>query len=281
MISLLQSRTQPISKEAVWSAYKKVKTKGGSAGIDDISIDEVSARPGKYLYPVWNRLASGSYYPQAVKQVSIPKHDGTERFLGIPTVCDRVAQMTIREELEQIVEPKFHNSSFGYRPNRSAHQAVSQCRLNCMVYDWVIDLDIKGFFDNIDHELLMKALKHHTDKKHLLMYCERFLKSDVQLPDGSIRKNTTKGTPQGGVISPLLANIFLDIVFDKWMERNYPQNPFERYADDAVIHCKNFKEAMRLLEKLKQRLRECKLTAHKDKTKIGYCKRNQKVSSTI
>ena len=145
-----------------------------------------------------------------------------------------------------------------------------------MEYDWVIDLDIKGFFDNIDHELLMKSVRYHTDKKHLLLYAERFLKAAVQLPDGSIHKNTIKGTPQGGVISPLLANIFLDLVFDKWMDIHYPDNPFERYADDVVIHCKNFKEAMRLLERLKLRLGECKLTAHRDKTKIVYCKSYQK-----
>lgn len=273
MICLLQSRTQPIEKEAVWAAFKKVRSKGGSEGVDGVSIEDVTSRPGKYLHPVWSRLASGGYYPQAVKQVSIPKIDGSERLLGIPTVCDRVVQMTIREELEQIVEPKFHKNSFGYRPNRSAHQAVEQCKLNCMEYDWVIDLDIKGFFDNIDHELLMEAVRYHTGKKHLLLYTARFLKADVRLPDGSTRKNMTRGTPQGGAISPLLANIFLDIVFDKWMDRHYPDNPFERYADDVVILCRNFKEAMRLL---KERLQECKLTAHRDKTKIVCCKSYQK-----
>jgi group II intron reverse transcriptase/maturase len=276
MISLLQSRTQPIEKEAVWSAFKKVKSKGGSGGVDGLSIKDVASKPGKYLYPVWNRLSSGSYYPRAVKQKAIDKLDGSKRLLGIPTICDRVAQMVIREELEPIVESQFHKDSYGYRPRRNARQAVQKCKENCMKYDWVIDLDIKGFFDNIDHELLMKAVRHHTQKKHILMYVERFLKADVQLPDGSIRKNTTKGTPQGGVISPLLANIFMDIVFDKWMERNYPENPFERYADDVVIHCSNFKEALRLLENLKARLHECKLEAHKEKTKIVYCKRNQK-----
>jgi group II intron reverse transcriptase/maturase len=184
--------------------------------------------------------------------------------------------MGIREELEPLVEPRFHKDSYGYRPRRNARQAVQKCKENCMKYDWVIDLDIKGFFDNIDHELLMKAVRHHTQEKHILMYVERFLKADVQLPDGSIQKNTFKGTPQGGVISPLLANIFMDIVLDKWMERNYPGNPFERYADDVVIHCSDFKEALRLLENLKERLQECKLEAHKEKTKIVYCKRNQK-----
>ena len=276
MISLLQSRTQPIEKEAVWRSFKKVKSKGGSAGVDGISIDMLTLNPGKFLYPVWNRLSSGSYFPQAVKQVSIPKIDGSKRLLGIPTVCDRVAQMVIREELESKVEPTFHKNSFGYRPRRSARQAVQQCKENCMRYDWVIDLDIKGFFDNIDHELLMKAVRHHTQEKHILMYVERFLKVDVQLPDGSLGKNLYKGTPQGGVISPLLANIFMDIVFDKWMDKHYPENPFDRYADDVVIHCNNFKEALRLLEALKRRLKQCKLEAHRDKTKVVYCKRNQK-----
>lgn len=276
MISLLQSRTQPITKQAVWSAFKKVQSKGGSEGVDGITIADITSKPGKYLYPIWNRLSSGSYYPQAVKQVPIPKIDGSTRLLGIPTVCDRVAQMVIREELEQIVEPQFHKNSFGYRPKRGANQAVQQCKENCMEYDWVIDLDIKGFFDNIDHELLMKAVKHYTQQRHILLYVERFLKVNVQQQDGSIKKNTHKGTPQGGVISPVLANIFMDIVFDKWMDKYYPENPFERYADDVVIHCKNFKEALRLLEQLKLRLKQCKLEAHKEKTKIVYCKRNQK-----
>ncbi len=276
MISLSQSRTQPISKLSVWSAFKKVKEKKGSHGVDGIRIDNVQANLNKYLYPLWNRLSSGSYHPKAVKQVPIPKIDGTMRLLGIPTVCDRVAQMVIREELEKQVEPTFHDNSFGYRPKRSARQAVQQCKENCMKYNWAIDLDIKGFFDNIDHELLMKAVCHHTDKKHILMYVERFLKVDIQLPDGSIQKNTEKGTPQGGVISPLLANIFMDVVFDKWMDKYYPDNPFERYADDVVIHCNDFKEALRLLEALKRRLKQCKLEAHRDKTKIVYCKRNQK-----
>lgn len=277
MISLSQSRTQPISKLSVWSAFKEVKKNKGSHGVDEISIDTVQAKLNKYLYPLWNRLSSGSYHPKAVKQVPIPKIDGTMRLLGIPTVCDRVAQMVIRQELEKQVEPTFHDNSFGYRPKRSARQAVQQCKENCMKYNWVIDLDIKGFFDNIDHELLMKAVRHHTNKKHILMYVERFLKVDIQLPDGSIQKNTKKGTPQGGVISPLLANIFMDVVFDKWMDKHYPDNPFERYADDVVIHCDNFKEALRLLEALKRRLNQCKLEAHRDKTKIVYCKRDQKV----
>jgi RNA-directed DNA polymerase len=276
MISLFESKTLPIGKQAVWSAFKKVKSKAGSPGVDGVTVEKVAANARKYLYPVWNRLASGSYHPQAVRQVAIPKADGTDRLLGIPTVCDRVAQMVIREELEQIVEPHFSEHSYGYRPDKGAHQAVEKCRENCMRYSWVIDLDIKGFFDNIDHDLLLKAVRHYTDKKYILLYVERWLKADVVLPDGSIRKNTSKGTPQGGVISPVLANIFLDIVFDKWMARHYPDIAFERYADDVVIHCSNFKEALRLLEAVKARLKQCKLEAHRDKTRIVYCKRNQK-----
>ena len=214
MIRLDESKTQPIDREMVWSAFLKVKSKGGSAGVDGYTIEKVTSNPKKYLYPIWNRLASGSYHPPAVKQVAIPKIDGTDRQLGIPTVCDRTAQMVIREELEQIVEPHFSISSFGYRPKKSAHQAVQQCKTNCMKYNWVIDLDIKGFFDNIDHELMLRAVQHYTTKKHILLYVERWLKVDVLQTDGTLRKNESKGTPQGGVISPLLANIFMDIVFE-------------------------------------------------------------------
>lgn len=276
MIRLNESKTQPIEKEVVWSAFLKVKSKGGSAGVDGETIEKVKSNPKKYLYPIWNRLASGSYHPPAVKQVAIPKIDGSKRLLGIPTVCDRTAQMVIREELEQIVEPHFSKNSFGYRPKKSANQAVQQCKENCMKYNWVIDLDIKGFFDNIDHGLMLKAVQHYTTKKHILLYVERWLKADVLQTDGTLRKNESKGTPQGGVISPVLANIFMDIVFDKWMEKDYPATPFERYADDVVIHCQDFKAAMRLLEQVKARLKRCKLEAHREKTKIVYCKRNQK-----
>lgn len=276
MISLKESKTQPIEKEVVWAAFKEVKRNKGSAGVDGKTIEKVQSNPRKYLYPVWNRLASGSYYPPAVKQVAIPKLDGSKRLLGIPTVCDRTAQMVIRKELESIVEPHFSKSSYGYRPRRGARQAVEQCKENCMKYDWVIDLDIKGFFDTIDHKLLLKAVRHYTSKKHILMYVERWLQVDVLQVDGTLVKHEGKGTPQGGVISPVLANIFMDIVFDKWMEKHYPHIPFERYADDVVLHCNHFKEAMRLLEAIKQRLKQCKLEAHPQKTKIVYCKRNQK-----
>lgn len=199
MISLKESKTQPIEKEMVWAAFKEVKRNKGSAGVDGKTIEKVQSTPRKYLYPVWNRLASGSYYPPAVKQVAIPKSDGSKRLLGIPTVCDRTAQMVIRKELESIVEPHFSKSSYGYRPLRGARQAVEQCKENCMKYDWVIDLDIKGFFDTIDYKLLLKAVRHYTSKKHILMYLERWLQVDVLQEDGTLVKHRGKGTPQGGV----------------------------------------------------------------------------------
>lgn len=179
-------------------------------------------------------------------------------------------------ELESIVDKQFSRNSFGYRPNKSAHDAIEQCRINCFKYSWVVDLDIKGFFDNIDHGLFLKGLRHYTDRKHILMYCERWLQAPVQLPDGTIKHHEGKGTPQGGVISPILANIFPDIVFDKWIEKNYPEVRFERYADDIVVHCQNIKQALRLMEAIKKRLKDCKLELSQEKSKIVYCRRNQK-----
>lgn len=276
MIFSEKQKTQPIARLQVWNAFKRVRSNGGSAGVDGITITEVSTHTRKYLYPLWNRLASGSYQPQAVRQTLIPKGEGKMRALGIPTVIDRVAQQVIADELEAIVDRHFSANSFGYRPDKSAHGALEQCRINCMKYSWVIDLDIKGFFDNIDHGLLMKAVKHFTGKRHILLYVERWLKAPVQLPDGTLKYNQGKGTPQGGVISPVLANIFLHFVFDKWMETHYPQTQFERYADDIVIHCEGIKPALRMLEAIKQRLAKCKLELNGKKSKIVYCRRNQK-----
>ncbi len=277
MIFDYKHKSYPIGKDAVWGAFKKVRSNGGSYGVDKLSLDVVSANARKYLYPVWNRMASGSYFPQAVKRVYIPKRNGSgeKRGLGIPTVQDRVAQMVIREELEQIADNQFSASSYGYRPNKSAHDAVQACKENCQKYDWVIDLDIKSFFDEIDHDLMMQALGYFTDKRHIHLYVRRWLECCVQEPDGSIQKRE-KGTPQGGVISPLLANIFLHIVFDKWMELHYPEVKFERYADDIVIHCKDFKPALRLLEAIKERFRKCKLRIKSGKSNIVYCQRSQK-----
>lgn len=271
-----QHKTQPISRLQVNEAFKRVKANKGSSGVDGTTIEEVAANPRKYLYPLWNRMSSGCYFPKPVRQVLIPKGDGKMRPLGIPTIVDRVAQQVIATEVEAVVDKHFHPSSYGYRPNKSAHEAIEQCRINCMKYSWVIDLDIKGFFDNIDHKLLMKAVEYYTQEKHILLYVERWLKAPVQLADGTIKHPEGKGTPQGGVISPVLANIFMDIVFDKWIAKESPNNEFERYADDIVIHCRNIKEALRLLEKVKQRLKDCKLELNQEKSKIVYCRSNQK-----
>lgn len=266
-------RPYPITKEQVWEAFKLVKAKGGSPGIDGLTIEALESNPKKHLYPVWNRLSSGSYFPPAVKRVEIPKGDGKVRMLGVPTVKDRVAQAVITKELEGIVEPHFSESSFGYRPNKSAHQAIEQARKNCWQYAWVIDMDIKGFFDNIDHGLMIRSLRHFTEVKHIITYVKRWLKAPIQLKDGTQIQNTEKGTPQGGVISPVLANIFLHLVFDKWMEKHFPDCPFERYADDIIIHVKNEQYAKKVLKAVTNRMAECKLEVHPEKTKLVYCDR--------
>jgi RNA-directed DNA polymerase len=216
-------------------------------------------------------MSSGSYFPPPVKTVEIPKGDGKMRKLGIPTVSDRIAQMVVKMYLEPKIEPCFHVDSYGYRPGKSAIEAVGTARKRCWKYDYVIDLDIKGFFDNLDHELVMKAVKKHTDSKWILMYIERWLKAPAKDTEGTLI-HRTKGTPQGGVISPLLANLFLHYAFDEWIKRNYPQNPFERYADDGVVHCKTEAEANQLKQIISKRLEQCKLELHPEKTKVVYCK---------
>ena len=270
-----EHKSQPISREQIKLAFMKVKSNKGSAGVDKMTIEEVSSNLRKYLYPLWNRLASGSYFPKPVRQVLIPKADGKMRSLGIPTVLDRVAQQAIATELETIVEPKFSESSYGYRPHKSAHAAIESCRQNCIKHSFVIDLDIKGFFDNIDHELLLKAVAYHTSAKHILLYVKRWLQAPIQLQDGTLKMPEGKGTPQGGVISPLLANIFLDIVFDKWFEHQFPQYKFERYADDIVIHCNTIRQAKSILNLVTQRLKDCRLELNEEKSKIVYCRSNQ------
>jgi group II intron reverse transcriptase/maturase len=267
MIDYYETKSQPITRLMVWQAYKEVKSNAGSGGIDNMDWKYLEQNQRTELYKLWNRLSSGSYLPQAVKQVAIPKKGGGIRYLGIPTILDRVAQQVARKHLERQVEPLFHNSSFGYRPNRSCHQAVSQANANSFNHDFAIDLDIKGFFDNIDHELLMKAVKHYCPDKWILMYVERWLKAGVFQKDGVFKQSLT-GTPQGGVISPLLANIFLHVVFDKWMEKNHPEKPFERYADDIVVHCKSEKQAKFMMNLIRSRMETCKLTLNAEKSKI-------------
>ncbi|MGD9978348.1 MAG: group II intron reverse transcriptase/maturase [Bacteroidales bacterium] len=276
MIFREKQKSQPIGKRQVWDAFQAVKKNGGSAGVDNIAIADIESRAAKYLYPLWNRMASGSYTPVPVREVLIDKEDGKKRALGIPTVLDRVAQEVIRKELEMIVEPHFSVNSFGYRPGKSQHQAVKQCEENGQKFNWAIGLDIKGFFDNIDHRLLIRAVKRFTTSKHILMYVKRWLNAPVQKRDGSLEPKQGKGTPQGGVISPLLANIFLHFAFDTWFEKTFPECTYERYADDIIIHCKFFKESLNVLAAVKQRMKRCKLEIKQEKSNIVYCKRNQK-----
>lgn len=269
------TKSLPISKRMVWDSYLKVVAKNGGAGIDRESIEMFNEKMVDNLYKLWNRMTSGSYFPPPVRTVLIPKKQGGKRPLGIPTVSDRIAQGVVKDYLEPSMEAIFHHSSFGYRPGRSAHDALAQCQQNCLRYDWVIDVDIKGFFDNISHSIMMQLLQQHTQENWVLMYVERWLKSGVEQEDGSISART-KGTPQGGVASPLLANLYLHHAFDKWMEDICPQNPFERYADDIVIHCHSQEEAEQLLARLTARMKEFELTLHPEKTKIVYCKNYQR-----
>ena len=266
-----ESKQYNISKKVVLEAYKRVRQNKGSAGIDGIDFAKFEENLKDNLYKIWNRMSSGSYFPSPVLAVEIPKKNGGTRTLGIPTISDRIAQMTARMYLEPKVEPIFHNDSYGYRPNKSAIDAVGKVRERCWRYDYVIELDIKGLFDNINHELLMKAVELHTDEKWLKLYIRRWLKTPFGTKEGMLTEKKS-GTPQGGVISPVLANIFLHYAFDVWMERNYPIALFARYADDAIIHCKSEKEAKEIKEALNQRMKQCKLELHPDKTRIVYCK---------
>lgn len=260
-----------ISKWVVLKAWEKVRSNRGAAGVDGVSVEAFEKKLKNNLYRIWNRMSSGSYKPPPVKRVMIPKADGRQRPLGIPTVGDRVAQMVVKMDLEPKVEPLFHRDSYGYRPGKSALDAVGTCRQRCWRYDWVVDLDIRGFFDNIDHSLMMHAVRKHTDSPWVLLYIERWLKAPAEAEDGTpIARD--RGTPQGGVISPLLANIFLHHVFDQWMSQEYPGCPFERYADDVVIHCRSHEEALAVKASVEARLRRCKLEAHPEKTRIVYCR---------
>jgi RNA-directed DNA polymerase len=262
-----------IPKREVWEAYKRVKANQGAAGVDGQSIADFEEDLSNNLYRIWNRMSSGSYHPPPVRRVDIPKGSdrSATRPLGIPTVSDRIAQMVVQRYLESILEPVFHQDSYGYRPGRSAHDALSVARQRCWRYDWVIDLDIKSFFDSIDWSLLMRAVRHHTDCKWVLLYIERWLKAPVRMPDGSLVRRE-KGSPQGAVVSPILANLFLHYAFDRWMQEHHPGIAFERYADDVICHCKSEAQALRLLADLVARFSTCKLAVHPQKTKIVYCK---------
>ena len=260
-----------IPKQLFVQAYKLVKANAGSAGVDQQSLTDFEKNLKSNLYKLWNRMSSGSYFPPAVKAVPIPKKSGGERILGVPTVGDRICQMVVKWVFEPQIEPYFLSDSYGYRPTKSALDAVGVTRERCWKYDWLVEFDIKGLFDNLSWELLMKAVRKHTQEKWILLYTERWLKAPLQRSDGT-RVERTRGTPQGGVISPCLSNLFLHYVFDTWMERNYPAIPWCRYADDGLFHCKTKYQAQNILREVGQRFAECGLELHPDKTKIVYCK---------
>ena len=260
-----------ISKKSVWLAYQRVKANRGGCGVDKMSLKDFEDNLQDNLYKIWNRMSSGCYFPPPVRRVDIPKANGETRPLGIPTVADRIAQMVVKMDLEPKLEPIFHAWSYGYRPGRSALEAVGAARRNCWQRSWVLDLDIKGFFDSIDHELLIKAVRKHTECQWHVLYIERWLKASLMHADGSIEERL-RGTPQGGVISPLLANLFLHYAFDVWMQRHWTGIWFERYADDVVCHCDTEQQAEALRESLRERLNACGLTLHPTKTQIVYCK---------
>lgn len=269
--ALNKTKSFDISKQLVMQAWKLVKENDGSAGVDQQSIADFEKNLKDNLYKIWNRMSSGTYFPPPVKAVPIPKKSGGERILGVPSVSDRVAQMVVKLIFEPCVEPHFLPDSYGYRPNKCAIDAIGVTRQRCWKYDWVVEFDIKGLFDNIDHDLLMKAVRKHTDNKLVLIYIGRWLKTPMQMSDGSLQEKTV-GTMQGGVISPVLSNLFLHYVFDLWMKRQYPNLPWCRYADDGLVHCKTEQEATQMLEALRKRFAECLLEMHPTKSKIVYCK---------
>jgi RNA-directed DNA polymerase len=259
-----------IDKWLVYEAYKAVKSNRGAAGVDEQTIEQFEADLSGNLYKIWNRMSSGTYFPPPVRAVAIPKKSGGERILGVPTVADRVAQMVVKVVTEPILDPIFLADSYGYRPNKSALDAVGATRERCWKYDWVLEFDIKGLFDNIDHELLLRAVRKHIKCKWALLYIERWLKVPMVREDGT-KVERSRGTPQGGVVSPILANLFMHYAFDLWMVRTHPDLPWCRYADDGLVHCRTESEAEALKAELQARLAECHLEMHPTKTKVVYC----------
>ncbi|MGH9301899.1 MAG: group II intron reverse transcriptase/maturase [Acidimicrobiales bacterium] len=261
-----------IPKRLVYRAWERVQANRGAPGVDAESIAQFKAEEANNLYKVWNRMSAGSYMPGPVRAVEIPKDHGAGiRTLGVPNVVDRVAQTAAAMLLEEKLEPIFHPDSYGYRPGRSAHDALAVARKRCWKQDWVLDLDIRAFFDSVAHDLLLKAVAHHTDSRWVLLYVERWLKAPMQMPDGTLMPRG-KGTPQGSPISPLLANLFMHYAFDRWMDRKHPGCPFERYADDIVVHCDSERQARSLRADIADRLGALGLELHPDKTKVVYCK---------
>lgn len=266
------NQTIPIEMKWVTDACLKVRKGGKATGIDEESWKIFDKNRASNLHTIWSRLASGSYHPRAVREVEIPKKDGTMRMLGIPTLRDRISQQVLKEYMESRIDRIFHKDSYGYRPLKSAHEALRTVIKNCYDFNWVIDMDISKFFDEIDHEIMLKAVAHVMPEKWVLMYVKRWLEMPIQDKAGNVREKGGKGTPQGGVISPLLANLYLHFTLDKWFDKNHPYVKFVRYADDVVVHCKSEQQAKRILEQIKIRLGEVKLSIKESKTKIAYCK---------
>jgi group II intron reverse transcriptase/maturase len=273
MIDYFETKTHPITRLMVWQAYKEVKANGKAAGVDGMSMETYAKDLRGNLYKLWNRLTSGSYFPADVREKKIEKKDGGTRSLGIPTVEDRIAQQVVKAYLEPKAEPTFHADSYGYRPNRHAHHAIAKAseRIGYKKCQWVLDIDIAKFFDPVDHELMLKGVAYYTKEKWVLMYVERWLKAGVLKEDGG-REDRHRGTPQGGVISPLLANIYLHFAFDKWMQKDFGKVYFERYCDDIIVHCKSENMAFYLKQGITWRMEKCKLQLNQEKTKVVYCK---------
>lgn len=268
----VEGKSFDIARREVWDAYEQVKANRGGPGVDGVGIEVFEKDLKNNLYKIWNRMSSGTYFPPPVKAVEIPKaHGGGTRMLGVPTIADRVAQTVVARRLEGKVEPVFHPDSYGYRPGRSALDAVAVCRQRCWKYDWVIDMDIQAFFDSVDHALMLKAVEKHADVPWIVLYVKRWLVAPLQLADGTLQQRD-RGTPQGSAVSPVLANLFMHYAFDMWMTRRHPGNPFERYADDVVVHCVSLDQAERLVEAIAGRLEEVGLRLHPEKTRIVYCK---------
>jgi RNA-directed DNA polymerase len=268
-----------ISKRLVWEAYERVKANQGAAGVDGLTVEDFEADLRRNLYKIWNRMSSGSYFPPPVKAVEIPKpHGGGTRVLGVPTVADRIAQTVVALALGARTESIFHDDSYGYRPGRSALQAVRRCRERCLKKDWVLDLDVQKFFDSVDHDLMVKAVEANTDKRWVVLYVKRWLVAPIQLPDGTLQARD-RGTPQGSAVSPVLANLFMHYAFDLFLAREFPGVQFERYADDAVVHCVTERQARHVWAALAQRLDSVGLRLHPDKTRIVYCKDDRRRGS--
>ena len=261
-----------IPRLMVWEAWRRVKANKGAPGVDGQDLEEFEADLRDNLYKIWNRMSSGTYFPPPVRAVEIPKpHGGGVRMLGVPTIADRVAQTVVAMYLGERVDHRFHPDSYGYRPGKSAHDALAACRQRCWKYDWVIDLDVQKFFDEVPWDLVVKAVTTVTDARWVLLYVKRWLAAPLEHPDGSLEQRS-RGTPQGSAVSPILANLFMHYAFDSWMARNFPGCPFERYADDGVVHCTSRRQAEDVLAEIAARMSEVGLRLHPDKTRIVYCK---------